>query len=279
MSESLYDQNAYYDNDGKASRLSAVFNPLLWVLDAIKASRFYAKSGLKRGSKVLDVGAGDGKFLCFMRRLGATPFGTTASTCSQKAAKELYNIDLNYTLTLTGELAERTYDAITYWHVFEHLADPGEHVKQWSSLLNPGGIVMLEVPHVDGLGAKLCFDAWLGSDITHHINHMHAQDLIPMVKAAGFALLRQEGFSLKFSYVFLWSGLLGFLFGRRHYHFDEAFALLKRPFETIRKKPIMAINAILAIFYLMPFILLLLPIGLVCRRGEVLRLYFKKQDT
>ena len=134
---------------------------------------------------------------------------------------------------------------------------------------------MIEVPRVDGIGARICYDAWLGSDPEHHVNHLPAAALIRMMTEAGFGTIRHEGFSLKFSYVFLWSSLLGRLFGTRHYSFDTIFGLLKEPAAVFREKPFMACNAVLALIYLMPLIMLLLPLGLILDKGEVLRIYLR----
>ena len=276
MNRAIYDSNGYYDSDGKASRLASGLNPLLNFLDRMKAQSFIKKLSIPKGN-VLDVGAGDGKFLYYMKQAGMIPFGTSASQISCDAAKKNYGIDLDYSTELSGKLLKQKYEAISYWHVFEHLEDPEAHVKQWPLMLADGGKVMIEVPNIDSIGASLSFDAWLGSDLKHHINHMSRKQIQELVQRYNLKVDAVEYFSLKFSYVFLWSALLGFIFGKS-YNFDTVFALIKEPFTCLKRKPLFTINGLAAVFYLLPVILLLIPVGLVSKRGEVLKMYISPND-
>ena len=282
-STGLYDSDQYYDSDGQASRLAPSLNGLLYALDWFKAWAFARRlnglytirpNGAQARPRVLDVGAGDGKFLYFMRRFGFAPFGTTASEISQKAAKARWGIDLDHSLDVPMRL--KTLEVITYWHVFEHLTDPDGHMASWSRVLESGGAVMIEVPNIESVGARLCYDAWLGSDDKHHINHMTTGQIVEMAQRHGFQVVRKEGFSLKFSYPFMWSALIGRLFGRERYSFDQVFATLKNPVARLGKAPFVTINAVASVIYLAPVIAGLCIWGLLSGRGEVLRLYLKK---
>jgi hypothetical protein len=97
-----------------------------------------------------------------------------------------------------------------------------------------------------------------------------------MVSKAGFALTHKAGFSLKFSYVFLWSSLLGWLFGEHRYDFDTIFNMLKRPATSLRAQPLTTLNAYAALLYLMPALLPLMVWGLLSDRGEVARFTFRR---
>ncbi len=71
--KSIYDENNYYGDDKEASRLSLLFNPLLYILDYLKAYsvfRYFKNSIYEEKLSVLDVGAGDGKFLSFFKHRG-----------------------------------------------------------------------------------------------------------------------------------------------------------------------------------------------------------------
>ena len=283
--KTLYDSDNYYDGDGQATRLAPSLSSLLYLLDWAKAWGFARKSKLyqtnRSGSsegkpRVLDIGAGDGKFLYFMRRFGRIPSGTTLSSVSQQTAKSVFGIDLELTKTISPKLQKHKYQAITYWHVFEHLDDPESHVSAWPSLLTSDGVVMVEVPNIESIGARLSFDAWLGSDLKHHINHMTAKQIVELIEKYGMSVDRKETFSLKFTYPFIWSGLLGRLFGTRLYHFDSVFGALKDPLGRLRKSPFVTLNTIASIYYLAPVILVLAVSGVITGRGEVLRLYVSR---
>ena len=280
----LYDSNDYYDGDGQASRLAPGLNSLLYFLDWFKAWNFIRVSGLLSKAKstkrhllrVIDIGAGDGKFLFFVKKFGFSPQGTTASSISQQAAKSKYEISLNLSKDIPEDFQKNKIDAITYWHVFEHLEQPESHVKVWSEILADDGIVMIEVPNIDGLGSRLCYPTWLGSDDKHHINHMSSAAIDEMLGRHGLTAYRREGFSLKFTYVYLWSAFLGRLFGVKEYSFDSVFGVLKKPGASIKKSPVMAINSILSVAYLSPLIILVGVMGLLTGQGEIIRLYARR---
>jgi SAM-dependent methyltransferase len=271
MTESIYDKDDYYAADRAASRLTPALNGLLAALERTRVRTVLRRTGLVRGH-ILDIGAGDGKFLAACKARGFEVEGTTASERSQAAALSQFGVSLVLTQSLECFRESPPFDLLTYWHVFEHLDDPASHAALWSALLRFDGHLVIEVPNVRSLGAWLCYRAWLGSDDRHHINHQAPPAIAALVRAAGLEVWREEGFSLKFSYVFLWSALLGRIFGKR-YDFDGLMALLKAPLASLRRRPLAALNALASIAYLLPLILGLMGYGLLTGRGEVYRLY------
>jgi 2-polyprenyl-3-methyl-5-hydroxy-6-metoxy-1,4-benzoquinol methylase len=271
--DSLYDRNDYYLDNARASRLSPILDGILYLLEweRIVAAKRHLRG---RVGAILDVGAGDGKFLRFMQRLGFSSVGTTASQRSaQRAAAG--GVRMYLTETLDGPREHAPYTLITYWHVFEHLSDPAAHVSQWRDLLDSEGLLLIEVPNIESIGAKLCYDAWLGSDPVHHINHQPLAKIVAQIEAAGLKVRGVDHFSLKFTYVFLWSALLGRLFPRR-YDFDSIMHLLKSPLARLRAAPLSSLNAMASVVYLAPIILGLSAVGVLTRRGEAIRVYAHK---
>jgi len=276
-SPSLYDADEYYSDNVSGSRLSPALDGLLRVFDRARVRTVLRGTGLTTG-KVLDVGAGDGKFLHFMQRLGFGVKGTTTSKRSASAAQALFGLRLDVSETLDSQLADAPFDLVTYWHVFEHLEDPPSHTRLWPRLVRPDGFVVIEVPNIRSVGARICYTSWLGSDETHHINHQAPATIVATLRELGFEPVRTEHFSGKFSYVFLWSALLGFFFWRR-YDFDGIMSILKRPSQMFRQRPVWTLNALAAVGYLAPVIVGLMVYGLATSQGEVLRVYAKKQPT
>lgn len=214
-----------------------------------------------------------------MRQFGFEPDGTTASEISQKAAHDRFGIRLEYTTEIPQRIRELKFDAITYWHVFEHLEDPASHVAIWREILAPGGTIVIEVPNVESMGAWLSFDAWLGSDVVHHINHMTCHQIDALLARNGLRIIRREGFSLKFTFPFLWSALLGAAFGTKRFNFDFIFGTLKNPTHQLKSAPVATLNALASTVYLSPFVALFALVGLATHRGEVLRLYIQSVPT
>jgi 2-polyprenyl-3-methyl-5-hydroxy-6-metoxy-1,4-benzoquinol methylase len=270
---SQYDSGSYYRDDGSATRLSRVFTPLLHLLDVLRVRTVMRGSGVESGA-VLDIGAGDGRFLLAMRHAGFDVAGTSASRLSCAAAARR-GIHLHETFTLPPELGDRQYDLLTYWHVFEHLEQPETHIPRWPELLAPGGCLVLEVPNLDSLGARICYDSWLGSDAEYHVNRVHEASLVAVLEQMGLTVIRRQWFSLKFSFIYAWSALLGWLTAGR-YDFDAILTVLQRPRQALVRRPIRTLNTLASIVYLAPAWLVVVAAGGIRGQGEVVRIYARK---
>lgn len=101
---------------------------------------------------ILDVGcgAGDNALLIKRRHPDAKIYGITRSRSEAALAvmhmTACWVADLEQ--TLPPETAERTYDAIIFSHVLEHLLDPAEVVSRASAMLRHGGTCIIAVPNV-----------------------------------------------------------------------------------------------------------------------------------
>ncbi len=273
----LYDSNDYYGADPAARRLTALLDaPLQW-LDRRKALFVHRLLGGRAG-RVLDVGAGDGKFLKQARDLGHAVRGTTASERSQLAARTQFGVELVLSEDLAGHFEGERFDAITYWHVFEHLRDPVAHARQWSRLLAPGGCLVIEVPNVESLGAQLSRRAWLGSDPVHHINMLTRAGLEALLVEQGMRVESVGQLSAKFTYVYLWSGMLGRLFPHA-YDFDSVMDTLRFPARRLRSHPLATLNACSAVAYMLPALAPLAVLAPLTGRGEVLRIVARREPS
>lgn len=274
---SIYDRDEYYADSTRGARLSPFFTTVYRILDRGRARAVLRKTGLS-GGKVLDVGAGDGSFLHRMQRLGFDVYGTTASKRSASAAQALFGLTLDVSEGLDNQVQRAPFDLVTYWHVLEHVVDPPHHTTLWPALVRPGGFIVIEVPNVRSVGARLCYRSWLGSDDKHHVNHQPPASILAMLRELGFDPARTECFSGKYSFVYLWSALLGSLFGRR-YDFDRLIGILQAPSAMLRARFLWTINALASIGYLAPGVLTLMLYGVVTKQGEVLRVYAKRRST
>lgn len=274
---SVYDRDEYYADFARGARLTPILEWVVRLLDWRRARAVVRTTGIRRG-RLLDVGAGDGKFMHYMERLGFEVHGTTASTRSAVAARRSFSLTLAVTEALEPALVHGPFDLVTYWHVFEHLERPSDHTACWPRLVRPGGFVVIEVPDMHSIGARLCRRSWLGSDMRYHVNQQDETSIGRELRGAGFDPVRLERFSGKYSFAYLWSALLGRLFGSR-YGFDEVLGILKTPGRSLKLRPLRTANALAAVVYLAPVILALMLYGGMTNQGEVLRVYGRRRST
>jgi len=135
----------------------------------------------KNGSgRLLDVGCGDGTFLLAARAAGWRTAGTELNPELARAE------GLDVHPALDGVRALAPFDAITLWHVLEHLPNPGDTLDSLRALLAPGGVLIIAVPDARGLQARWTGAQWLHLDVPRHLTHFGSVALGKMLARYGF---------------------------------------------------------------------------------------------
>jgi len=106
---------------------------------------FLNKHSVSKG-KLLDIGAGGGEFVYLAQKMGFDSQGIEPSIGYSEYAKNEYGCNVT-----TGELDEinGAYDAITIFHVLEHLPDPIRAFEKLYHNLNKNGMLLVEVPWIE----------------------------------------------------------------------------------------------------------------------------------
>ena len=145
----------------------------------------------KRPARLLDVGSGKGQFLDAAARAEWSVLGIEISEAAAAEAKRRYGLT-----TMVGDWATAEamgpFDAITFWHVLEHLPDPVEALRRARPLLVPGGVVVVSVPNLASWQARLFGDAWLHLDIPRHLVHYTPDSLAAVMARAGFDVIHSD---------------------------------------------------------------------------------------
>jgi SAM-dependent methyltransferase len=139
--------------------------------------------------RLLDVGCGKGRFLAAARDAGWQVLGVEFSPTSAAAARLAHGVDVVSGDFLEAPL-EGDFDVITMWHVLEHLPDPAAAIGRAAELLRPGGRLVVSVPNVDSLQARLGGERWFHLDLPRHLFHFGPRSLSAMVGRAGFHVTR-----------------------------------------------------------------------------------------
>ena len=80
-------------------------------------------------------------------------------------------------------------NAVTMFHVLEHLSLPVEGLVAVQQLLAPGGLLVLETPNLESWPSKLFRSRWCTLDAPRHLNLFSRDTLQRCVQQAGFRLL------------------------------------------------------------------------------------------
>lgn len=100
---------------------------------------------------LLDVGCAAGQFIYACRKTECRVAGVEVSKPQAEFARERFGLDVfNGTVEALLE-TQRRFDVVHCSHTLEHLPDPKTTLQNFVRLLNPGGIVFIEVPNLVSL--------------------------------------------------------------------------------------------------------------------------------
>lgn len=124
---------------------------------------------LSKGN-LLDLGAGTGAFASCMHRSGWQVSALEPDKEARKKAADLYSLQLEDSSKLF-EMAANHFDAITLWHVIEHVHSLHDYMDQLRKILKPGGVMFIAVPNYTSLDAKIYGQYWAAYDVPRHLYH------------------------------------------------------------------------------------------------------------
>ena len=146
---------------------------------------------------LLDIGCGSGTFIHLASQRGFDAHGMDISERAVRAAREAYGLPVEQGDIGSPAFPERKFDVVTMFHVLEHLADPGRAIDYAASLLDGDGALILQVPNVRSLQARLFRSRWYGLDVPRHIVNFAPRSLELLLSGRGFRIVRRSRFSLR----------------------------------------------------------------------------------
>jgi SAM-dependent methyltransferase len=148
-----------------------------------------------KGGRILDIGCGRGAFLQQLRRRGFAVEGTERS--AEVAAQAPAAIPVHIGDLLDINLPPHSYDAITIWHVFEHVRQPAETIQKIRLLLKPGGRLVIAVPNAESAQAERYGLHWFHHDPPRHLFGFGPKSLTMLLTQSGFDVESMSTHSLE----------------------------------------------------------------------------------
>ncbi len=143
-------------------------------------------TGLSKGA-ILDIGCGTGAFLNTMKEADWNITGLEPDNIARAKAAELYAIQPQEPQKLF-ELTPASFNAITMWHVLEHVHELHAYIKQIEKLLAPGGRAFIAVPNYTSKDADIYAANWAAYDVPRHLYHFSPQSMETLLAQHGLKL-------------------------------------------------------------------------------------------
>ncbi len=161
-----YESDDYISHtDGKRSLFEKLYHTIKQkaLRDKIRLlEQFQPKKG-----KLLDIGAGTGDFLVTAQKNG---WDITGLEPSQKA-KAIAEVKGVKFMEALSDMPNQSADAITMWHVLEHVPDVEAQIAELKRILKPDGVLIVAVPNFKSYDAQHYGKYWAAYDVPRHLWH------------------------------------------------------------------------------------------------------------
>jgi 2-polyprenyl-3-methyl-5-hydroxy-6-metoxy-1,4-benzoquinol methylase len=204
----------------RQARLDAVIEPLRRLGDR---DRMRVLRGLTHGTRVFEVGAGDGRLLSALSRAGYEVGGSEPAIDYARACRAR-GFDVAELPVEELDLEADSRDVVILWHVLEHLAEPLGALRRIHRWLATGGELVVAVPNLSSLQAAIGRDLWFQQDVPRHRTMFTTRGLVALLERVGFRPTRTTTRLIDQSVLGMWQTLLNLVTGER----DVLFRALKR---------------------------------------------------
>lgn len=155
---------------------------------AVKFSLIEKMTGLKLGHH-LDIGAGTGAFVQYMNGHGWKSTGIEPDEKARQLALSYHGTGL-LPAEAFESLVPENFDAISMWHVLEHVHALYPYMDQIKKILKPRGLVFIAVPNFTSYDGMKYQSDWAAYDVPRHLYHFSPSSMKWLLRDAGFDLVK-----------------------------------------------------------------------------------------
>lgn len=173
-------------SDTRKGAMNTIYHWVRGLMLRRKASLVETKLSGQKGH-LLDVGTGTGYFPFTMVQRGWNVEAVEKNAAAREFALKRFNLHVKEDEDLEAS-PDESFDAITLWHVMEHL----EHLdKAWSTfdrLLKKNGVLVVAVPNCSSFDAAIYNKEWAAYDVPRHLWHFTPDTMKILGEKYGFKL-------------------------------------------------------------------------------------------
>jgi SAM-dependent methyltransferase len=140
---------------------------------------------------LLDIGAGIGAFVNEMKQRRWQVTGAEPDAGARQKASSLFGLQLLTDIDGAGLHGQR-FDAITLWHVLEHVHPLHVYIEKLKMLLTPDGKLFIAVPNYQSLDAELYGNYWAAYDVPRHLYHFAPTSIHSLVGQHGLKVIAEK---------------------------------------------------------------------------------------
>jgi len=151
----------------------------------LKKKLTLVEAHVSRGT-ILDYGCGTGMFLNTCEQSGWETFGIEPDSGAAKIASEMGLKVYGNIPGLQSGAIQKKFDAITLWHVLEHVTDLPATLGFFKENLKDKGVLIIAVPNYTSYDAQYYKEYWAAYDVPRHLYHFEINSVSKLLGQYGF---------------------------------------------------------------------------------------------
>ncbi len=205
--------NRYYEADAYISHSDTrkgLINRLYHSVRALmlqQKANWVAQNVPNNSKKLLDVGCGTGYFPAQMQQKGWDVVAVEKNENARRFAENQFRISTFDSLQSVDQNWSQNpqYDAITLWHVLEHLEQLNESMQWFCEHLHNQGALFIAVPNCASVDAKKYKQFWAAYDVPRHLWHFAPRQMQLLAQKHGFQIVSIRPFHFDGFYISMMS--------------------------------------------------------------------------
>jgi SAM-dependent methyltransferase len=184
----FYESDDYISHSGKSKGLIGNLYRLarkVTITWKYKVVTRYASQG-----EILDFGCGSGEFLSKMK---THHWKISGIEPSEKARLKAHGTTGIVIASSIKQLSEKKFNAITLWHVLEHVPDLNEVMINLKNILLKDGLIFIAVPNYYSPDSEYYNQYWAGYDVPRHLWHFSKDSMKLLLERNGFEIVGIKG--------------------------------------------------------------------------------------
>ena len=143
----------------------------------------------KSGGSILDMGCSSGGFLSSLDRSAWKLRGIEISSEVAQRARAGTGAEVYVGDVPDAPFLPASFDAITCFHVFEHMYHPRKVMEKVYEWLRPGGVFVTYMPNIDSAGARIFGSYWYALELPRHLYHFSPVSLSRLATSVGMEVV------------------------------------------------------------------------------------------
>lgn len=173
---------SYYESEDYISHTDAKRNLFEKMYHWVRSYMLSKKMSLvtnhtkSHENKILDIGCGTGDFLAMAKKYKWDITGIEPDEHARRIASEKTGITIRSNEWFS-EIVDESFDAITMWHVLEHVPNLEAQIQTLKRIVKPNGSIFIAVPNFKSHDADYYKEFWAAYDVPRHLWHFSQKSI------------------------------------------------------------------------------------------------------